>query len=127
MLWQVSRSRSLYGAWHLSPRHTVELINIAKLPSVPRTILKGIPRPLHSAQATMIEACGRATYAQATALGLCPRRSAVSESRDVTEGEPTDDDLQNTAAHWRARAEETRKKANAMGSPELKERMLKSP
>jgi len=41
----------------------------------------------------------------------------------VTEGEPTDDDLQNPA-HWRACAEETRRKANAMGSPDLKERML---
>jgi hypothetical protein len=41
----------------------------------------------------------------------------------VTEGEPTDDDLQNPA-HWRACAEETRQKANAMASPELKERML---
>jgi hypothetical protein len=42
----------------------------------------------------------------------------------VTEGEPTDDDLQNTAAHWRVRAEETRKKATAMGAPELKECMF---
>jgi hypothetical protein len=41
----------------------------------------------------------------------------------VTEDEPTDDDLRNPA-HWRARAEETREKANAMGSPELRERML---
>jgi hypothetical protein len=71
----------------------------------------------------MIEACGPAAYAQATALGLRPRRSAVSESRDVTEGEPTDDDLQNPA-HWRSRAEETRQKANAMSSPELRECML---
>jgi hypothetical protein len=39
-------------------------------------------------------------------------------------GEPTDDDLKNTAAHWRVRAEETRKNANAMSSPELKERMF---
>jgi hypothetical protein len=42
---------------------------------------------------------------------------------EVTEGEPTNDDLQNPA-HWRARAEETRRKANAMGSPDLSERML---
>jgi hypothetical protein len=41
----------------------------------------------------------------------------------VTEDEPTDDDLRNPA-HWRARAEATREKANAMGSPELRERML---
>ena len=41
----------------------------------------------------------------------------------MTEDEPTDDDLRNPA-HWRARAEETREKANAMGSPELRERML---
>jgi hypothetical protein len=41
----------------------------------------------------------------------------------VTEDEPTDDDLQNPA-HWRTRAEETREKANAMGSSELRERML---
>ena len=37
--------------------------------------------------------------------------------------EPTDADLQNPA-QWRARAEETREKANAMGSPDIRERML---
>jgi hypothetical protein len=37
--------------------------------------------------------------------------------------EPTDADLQNPT-HWRARAEETRKKADAMSSLELKECML---
>ena len=52
-----------------------------------------------------------------------PSPSAVFESSYVTEDEPTDDDLQNPA-HWRACAEETRGKANAMGSPELRERML---
>jgi hypothetical protein len=41
----------------------------------------------------------------------------------MTEDEPTDDDLQNPA-HWRARAEETREKANAMWFPELRDRML---
>jgi hypothetical protein len=41
----------------------------------------------------------------------------------VTEDEPTEDDLQNPT-HWRARAEETREKANAMDSSELRERML---
>jgi hypothetical protein len=50
-------------------------------------------------------------------------RSAVFESDCVTEDEQTDDDLRNPA-HWRARAEEIREKANAMGSPELRERML---
>jgi hypothetical protein len=37
----------------------------------------------------------------------------------VTEDDPTDDDFQNPA-HWRARAEETRQKANHMASLELK-------
>jgi hypothetical protein len=41
----------------------------------------------------------------------------------MTKAESTDDDLQNPT-HWRGRAEETREKANAMGSPELRERML---
>jgi hypothetical protein len=41
----------------------------------------------------------------------------------VTEDEPTADDLQNPK-YWRARAEEIRDKANAMGSPELRESML---
>jgi hypothetical protein len=41
----------------------------------------------------------------------------------VTEDEPTEGNLQNPT-HWRARAEETREKASAMGSPELRERML---
>jgi hypothetical protein len=37
--------------------------------------------------------------------------------------EPTDADLRNPA-HWHARAEETREKANAMSTPELRECML---
>ena len=41
----------------------------------------------------------------------------------MTDDELTEDDLQNPK-HWHARAEETREKANAMGSPDLKERML---
>ena len=41
----------------------------------------------------------------------------------MTQDEPIEDDLQNPA-HWRARAEETREKANAMSYPELRERML---
>ncbi len=41
----------------------------------------------------------------------------------MTEDEPTEDDQQNST-HWRARAEETREKANAMDSSELRERML---
>jgi hypothetical protein len=41
----------------------------------------------------------------------------------VTEDEQIDDDLRNPA-YWRVRAEETWEKANAMGSPELRERML---
>jgi hypothetical protein len=41
----------------------------------------------------------------------------------VTEDEPTADDLQNPE-YLRARAEEIRDKANAMGSPQLRESML---
>jgi hypothetical protein len=37
--------------------------------------------------------------------------------------DPTDADLHNPA-HWRARAEQIREKANAMGAPELRDRML---
>jgi hypothetical protein len=37
--------------------------------------------------------------------------------------EPTEDNLQDPA-HWRALADETREKADAMASPELRERML---
>ena len=41
----------------------------------------------------------------------------------MTQDELIEDDLQNPT-HWRARAEETREKANAMDSSELRERML---
>ena len=41
----------------------------------------------------------------------------------MTDDEPMNDCLQNPE-HWRARAEETREKANVMGSLDFKERML---
>jgi hypothetical protein len=41
----------------------------------------------------------------------------------MTEDQPTDANVLNPS-HWRARSEETRAKANAMNSPDIRERML---